>query len=111
MTNPAPQRLAHHIDRQNANERAVSFTKAFGQGTEQLMALCVEFFTQALGSRFERGEMIAVGFNEFTYALDRIYLICRAVVAAGKALRRHGLAATRFYIAAIESLHRRCDVG
>ena len=81
------------------------------QGAKQFMARRFELIAQALRSGLERRKVIAIGFDQVAHALDWIGFEAGGLVAAGKPRRRHGLAAARLDIGAIEALHGVRRVG
>ena len=111
MPVPAPQRLAHHVDRHDAHRRRMLFTQARAECGKQVLARDIEFVAQRFRRLLELRKIVAVGLDQVAYALDRVGLEARAVGAVGDLRCDHRLAAPRLGVGGIEALQRVGDAG
>ncbi len=104
-----PQRLAHHIQRHDAGDDGMLFTKPRRKCREQSLRRHVQFVAQVFRGLFEFGEIIAVGLDQVADALDRIGLKPGALIAVGHLRGDQGLAAAGFGIGRVKPLQRMGD--
>ncbi len=78
MSVETSERLAHHIHRHNASDDRILVAQSRAQRRKQILRRHVDLVAQAFGGRFEFGEVVAVGFDQITHALDRIGFEWRA---------------------------------
>ena len=98
------QRLAHHIDRHDAGDDRMLFAQPRCERGEQSLRRHVQLVAQIFRGLFQFGEIIAVGLDQVTDALDRIGLESGTLIAVGHLRRDQGLAAAGFGIGGVQPL-------